>query len=510
MTATTAPSIGFSTRRLMQGLTSSVLSQVIGLAQALLLVPLYLRAWGATGYGSWLAAVAAVSYLALLDLGGQSYIGNRLAQAFARGDAEDFQRTLSSALSFFVALSLGAVPVLIAVSVTVGRSTPERLAAILLGGAHLIAVPGGVLGTCYRATGRLARGNMVGNAFRALGIAASAAALVANASPPVYAFILFAVAVAGTLTIVIDLARTSPALKDLEFSWAMAKAGRRLLRGSLIFWVMSLSQALNFQGVTIILSLGLGASAVALFSTHRTAVGIIAYATSLLQPAVWSELSLLVSRPERDQTRSLTLVSIRAAMLLAGGLSLGLWIVAPSMYSIWTRHRFDLDPLLLGVLTAQAILMAGWSAASWPMLAANRHASIAAWSLANALATLLGTVLAVALGWGLVGAAIASVCADVICGLLVFPVICAHFLEMPPYRVYAAMGRALLALLPVSAACLLSFRFVEQGWPRLVGLTLVAGIFLVPTIWLALGRHGLEGLGAGLRIITRVTSTNAS
>ena len=40
-----------------------------------LLVPLFLRAWGADGYGGWLTLTAFVSYLGLLDLGGRTTSG---------------------------------------------------------------------------------------------------------------------------------------------------------------------------------------------------------------------------------------------------------------------------------------------------------------------------------------------------------------------------------------------------------------------------------------------------
>src|SRR5262249_15839183 len=54
----------FSSVRLMRGLASSVLGQVLASMQAILLVPLFFRAWDTDQYGRWLAILAAVAPLA--------------------------------------------------------------------------------------------------------------------------------------------------------------------------------------------------------------------------------------------------------------------------------------------------------------------------------------------------------------------------------------------------------------------------------------------------------------
>ena len=69
--------------RLKSGLARTALSQIIIAATAIALVPLYIAAWGVDGYGRWLSLTAVIAYLSLLDLGGQNYVGNLLAGAYA-------------------------------------------------------------------------------------------------------------------------------------------------------------------------------------------------------------------------------------------------------------------------------------------------------------------------------------------------------------------------------------------------------------------------------------------
>lgn len=495
----------FSSARLMRGLASSVLGQVLTFTQAILLVPLFLRAWNTDEYGRWLAVLAAVAPLALLDLGGQAFIGNSLAHAFAQGDEEEFRRKASSGLSLFVFLVLAAFPILLIASFCFpfGNLSPQwRAIIVLVGTAQLLSVPGGVLVSCFRATGQLARGNMVGNVSRVIGVVLFALALLVKVSPLIYAAVFLFTGVITTSAVIFEARRKIPALRGIVLSWSKAKEGRSLLRGSLVYWVVSLSQILNLQGLLLVLSGFLGDTAVAFFSTHRAAVGIISYPTSLLQPAVWSELSFLVARKQTARIEKVVVLSVRAVVLLAGVLALALWVAVPVVFSLWTRHRFALQSSLLAVLVLQAVMMSGWSTSAWPLLAANQHSRLAAWSLANALLTIASTTVALSLGWGVLGAAVATTVADVLCGLAVFPRLAARFVHIPSSRIYGAMGRAIAALLPVVIACLVCIHFVPFGWARLVLCSLIAPILLVPTLWMGFGRGGVAQIFTGLRAAT--------
>src|SRR5262249_51290492 len=132
------PAARFSPKRVVRGLASSILGQVLSGLQAFLLVPFYLRAWGVDGYGRWLAISAAVAHLSLLDLGGQSYIGNSLAYAFAQSNEDQLRKTLELAWSLFLFLAGFAFAGLCAFLLlwpTAQFSPSDRLISALLGAA---------------------------------------------------------------------------------------------------------------------------------------------------------------------------------------------------------------------------------------------------------------------------------------------------------------------------------------------------------------------------------------
>ena len=98
-------------KRLIQGIGANFLGQIINLASRVLLVPLFLTAWGAEVYGEWLLLTSIVAYLSLTDLGGQLYIVNRLTQAYAQGDIPLFRKILHTGLSLFLIIPLVAFAV---------------------------------------------------------------------------------------------------------------------------------------------------------------------------------------------------------------------------------------------------------------------------------------------------------------------------------------------------------------------------------------------------------------
>jgi len=475
-------------------LASSILGQGLSVLQAFLFVPLYFRAWGTDGYGRWLAISASVAHLALLDLGGQSFIGNSLAYAFARSDKDQLRRTVELALSFFLFVSGIAFTVLCAFLIlwpSARLSPSDRLISILLGAACLLTVPGGILASCYRATGQIVRSNMLGNIYRGTSSAVFAIALTLKVGPVSYAAMFFLLSLANTLAGFWDLRRRILSFDVIRPSLKNARAGLTLLRGSFAFWLISISQMFNNQGFLLLLAVLLGNQAVVLYSTHKTASGIIGYSTSLFQPSIWSELSFLAARQETERTAKITLLSIRASVLFAGALAIILWFAGPVAYSAWTHHSLQVRPTLLALLATQAVLAAGWSTASWPLLAANRHGEVAKWSLLNSLLTLFAAWLAVSLHLGIEGAVLASIVSDVICGLWAFPSIVGRSLQLHPSKFYLAMLRPAVVLIPAALLAYLSFQLTTNYWMRLFYLSIATLVSVLPAIWISLGKASL-------------------
>jgi O-antigen/teichoic acid export membrane protein len=490
--------------RLGLGIGSSALSQSINALQAIALVPLFLAAWGNNLYGQWLALSSLTSYLSLLDFGGQTFVGNLLAMSAARGDWSEFRRTLSRAVSLFLFLSTAALVLLVGGVLLARRfvipgmprqlSTWEAWTIVLQGVAVvLLAIPGGIYGTVYRAVGLFSRGTMAGNAFRTLGLGLSALLLVFRASPIAFAACSVLVGLALTVFIVWDTRRAIPECRDIQVAPVEARGGLlQFARGALHFWLLSLAQLLNQQGVILIIVRVLGSASVPLYATHKVLSNIPGYIAALVQGPSTPELSRLWAIDRKDRLSSLALGLVRALIVLTGTGALLIWLCAPSLYPLWTGKLLTVDRELLAILLIQAVIAAGWSSASWCLLAVNRPRSVAWWSVSNGLLTL---ILA---GWlagkhGLAGVALASLIGDLCCGLFAFPLLLAKLLSIRALRVFRMMLFAAAPLLLLFVVIEL-LRQTLTGLPGLLAIAGVVGLSSYPLLSLALGRANTREL----------------
>jgi O-antigen/teichoic acid export membrane protein len=448
------PSPGGVGYRIVTGVGSSVVRQALGAVESLLVVPLFLSAWGADRYGRWVALVAIVSYIGALDFGAQSYVGNLLAMEYARGEIGRFRQVLSQVASFFlVVVVIGALGVLgillgvIPIGFTLDRAAGEGWIFAFLAGTALIAVPGGVYATVYQASGRYAHGLMLGNAARLIGLAVGMIVLFAALPPVVYAAVTLAIAATFTLVLVSDSRRRFSHARGLTISTTNARRALAHLPGAFHFWLLSLAQTIKVQGPVLVIAATGQMSLISLYVTHRALANVATYTTAFVQGPLTPELSWLAALRRSTDLEHACLALVKVSILATGFTALFIYIVAPTFYPLWTRQRFDLAPLLLELLLLQAVLTAGWATTTWATLAANQHRAVAYWSVANALLTVVAVWLVIPVA-GIAGVAAAALASDILCGMLVFPRLGARVSGTKPVIVYEAM---LHAILPVIA-----------------------------------------------------------
>jgi O-antigen/teichoic acid export membrane protein len=488
---------------LLLGIGSSGLGQLIGASQAILLVPLFLHSWGSNGYGQWIALTAMISYLGLLDLGGQSYLGNLLTIDYAKDDLKGFTKKLSEGVSFFSFLSAGVVILLAALLFGLPLATGQALenmlpghnnawAILALAGSVLLAIPAGVYVTTYRATGLFARGMMVGNLLRFVELVFYIAMLVLKVPAEAYAAGLLAAAVFRTFFIILDSRRHIPVSREIKINLGLAWQGRTYLKGSLQFWILALATTLNQQAVLIIITAVINPLAVVTYATHRTAAGIIGYISSFVQAPLAPELSVLWARQRQKDLQEAVLLSVKFVLLASLLAGLFLWVSLPVIYPFWTGKTLNFDPLLLGIFIFQMVLASAWSTLGWPLLATNNQKAPAFWTTANALLTIILAVI-LAPGFGVLGVACATLLGDIICGFAVYPALCARILSLPLRTIYQAIFAVCIAVLPLFLVIICGGALA--GNPLTFAVLLALSLaWCLPGLRLALGPTGLSSL----------------
>lgn len=489
-------SADFSITRVMQVLASSVMGQLIAILQTYLLVPLFLRAWGDHGYGRWLALTALASYLSLLDLGGQNFVGNRLAFAFAQSRLDDFRATLSQGFTLFTLISVGALAVVCAALAipVLSWDTSSKLIVFWYSSAVILAVPSGVLATSYAATGLSAQGALIGNIVRLISLALFALALYRGCSAAQYAGLFFATALAGTLFIVGDLRRRLGSMFTPRLSIAAYRSSRALIGGSFDFWLFASAGALNLQGLILLLSHFEGDRAVALFATHRAGASLITYAGNLLRPALWPEMTFLAARSDISRLKVLVSVAVRISTFGAACVGAAICVAAPLGYALWTRSKLQLDVPLLAILSVQAVLAAAWSTTGWPLLAANKPRFLAIFTAINALSTIVAAYVGLAMGLGVHAAATASLAADLLFGLIAFPLFASAYLKVEVRAFVLDALRALACAVPFGCLAYLCSRFVRDDVLRMASFAVATALLAWPTARMLLRANELQRL----------------
>jgi O-antigen/teichoic acid export membrane protein len=469
------------TGRVVRSVAAIASSKVLATLSAVVLVPLYLACWPADLYGEWLALGALVAYLSTLDLGMNMGAVNRLTQAYARGDHEDYRRAQGAALGFYLVVAAAGTVLLGALAwaaplgewlglVRLGRAE-AAWTSWLLGCFVVWSMAAGFVSATYRSTGDLATSQWIENGQRLLVLIGTVAVLALGGGPVALAWLQLGILAGVTGLVLLRLRRTPARLCPSLGGWDWPTLSS-MLAPSLFFVLVLAAGAIAIQGSVVLVSATLGGVAVAVFVTSRTLANVIRQLVNVLVISVWPELTRLDARGDVRTLRSThsLLVTLTSAGCIA--FAAALWWEGGGLVTAWTRGALAADTTTLRLLLASLVVQSPWVVGFVFIAAANRPARA---SLAMLGASVIGLVLAVALvrPWGTAG---------VVVGLLVGELVaCCHpivrescRLVEEAYRPFAWRLWSNLAL--VSAVALLA------GWAAHAGIGAPA-----PIRWAAVG-----------------------
>jgi O-antigen/teichoic acid export membrane protein len=403
--------------RIARTLVFSAGGQIVGLAQQVVLVPFFLRAWGDGTYGDWLAATAVASYLGLADMGVQSYAVNRLSQDHARGDDAGFRRDLHSTYVLYALLALAGAVVLGLLAAllpweawfdghAIGPVDAGRIATIA-GAGVLVSIATGFAASLHKAYGDAARSAAAGTLARLLTIAVTVAALWVRLGPVAVALAVLASQFLAALASTWDLVRLHPEARP-SFHDARRETVRAFLAPSLMFLLVQVAYGLTVQGTVIVASVALGGAAATTFATARTLVNVVRQAVQLLGNSLWPEFTRLHSTGDA-RLPVLHRLLVKGTSLVTAALVPALATMGPTLYGLWTGGRVTVDATLLHWLLLGVALQAPWLASSVLLAATNRHGGLSILYVVQGLLVVgLSAIMAPRLGTAAMGIALAT------------------------------------------------------------------------------------------------------
>lgn len=363
-------------KRLGKGMGAYTYSQGVTIGIQLLGLPVFLSIWSLEQYGIWLILSAVPVYFSMSDLGVVAVAGNKMTMAMANNDTIQANRIFQSALLMTVCV-LGLI---MAVSTVI--------LAFLDGGILANTEYKGVLFLLIVATLLGVLNNLMNVVFIANNQYATGTYLVSNArvvewSCTIIAAYLFddlIFAAAGYL-----FGRASITLFNLiftmrrhrhfiwSFKYAEWESIKEMLKPSLAFMAMPVSQAISLQGMTLVVGAFLGPVSVVFFNSYRTLSRFLLQGAMVINKPLWPEFSRLFGLGKINELwkyfyRSLLATSL--AMIL--GMAF-LYFTSDVIFEYWTSGKVTIIDNVYYLMVLVACITGVGQVATIVISATNLH-----------------------------------------------------------------------------------------------------------------------------------------
>ncbi len=370
--------------RILRAVGAEGIGQLLNVAVRLLLIPLFLAAWGAETYGEWLILTAVAGWFSLADLGAQLHFVNRMTEAWAQRKLDEFKDIFSTGMFFFGATSATLMALAAVVLMFPGISNWLGIESVgpnvvywvlmIMCLRVLASLPLGLLLGVYRATGAQATSVMYSNLMLLIQLIVSVVVLSTGGSMILMALSEIIGMLFVSFLVAFNLRRHIPSkVHFFRLNRPNIDILRQAWSPSLHFLGIQLAMAAMIQGSVIVVAKAMGPFEVVVFSTMRTIANVVSRFLGMMSHSAWPEFTRLHS--EKDIKRLQTLFrSIFLTSTLAGLLYLGsVQIFGAQLFEIWLGQQLPYDSLGMLMMSALVILTNQWTLGGNLLMATNRH-----------------------------------------------------------------------------------------------------------------------------------------
>ena len=246
----------------------------------------------------------------------------------------------------------------------------------VLAGEVFIGLFNGVLHAGFRAGGDYALHTLLNGNLRLVQFASSWAAALLGGGPLAAAIAFLSVRAVATPCIALLLTRRQKWIR-FGLSHASLTQLHYLMKPAIANIAVPVANALNIQGLVLLVGAVLGPSAVVVFSTLRTLTRSTAQAVLAVSHATEPELAAAFGSQDRPLMRSLYLHSTRAAFWLSVAAGVILVLFGAQILRAWTGGRVPMNFGLFGLLLASGVATVLWYVSFVVLRSANGHLRIA-------------------------------------------------------------------------------------------------------------------------------------
>lgn len=369
-------------RRVFSAANAIFFAHLIVRMGALFLVPLYLKYWSASLYGEYLALSAVVSYFASLDIGMQQAAINRMTQAYARGDAEEYRSVQHTALAFYLALAMAGIllaavffhvaPVSRWIGLKLTTPATARFVLMLLAAYFVWSMPMRLISATYQTMGNLARSQWIANGQQMLVVILCVVAVLLGGGMLATASLQLLTVPMVVGVVLLELQRRAPEFIP-RLSRAKVSVLKELAHPSLLFALLLVANLIAFQGSTLLISATMGSLAVVLLSVSRSIIDVIRQALYSITLALCPEFARMEALGQTTELRRTHRLILAATGVITLALAADVWYEGPQIITLWTHGRVEPDAMLLRLFLILLVLQTPWAASSTVATATNRH-----------------------------------------------------------------------------------------------------------------------------------------
>ncbi len=408
-------------KRLAAGFGVNLLGKGTSTLIQLVSVPIFLRHWGVDLYGEWLVLNSIPSYFNLSDVGFGSTAGNEMTMLMAANKQEEaldvFQSVL--ALTTVISATVGGLFMALVWFLPFDRwlhinsisRHDTNLVILMLALSVLLSMQETLLQAAFRCVARYAFGTLLKNIVQLSSFAGVSIVVLSGGGVVAAAKTFALINAAGTLMLWIMLRRSVPWIR-YGITHAHWSTLRRLAGPAISFMAFPVGNALNLQGMLLVVGHVLGPTAVVIFSTARTVSRVAIQFMEMIKNTIWPEMSIAVGAGDFALARSLHRRACQISIFAATAIVVTMAVIGPTIWRRWTVHKFATDSVLLDLMLLLVLFSSLWSTSSVALSATNRHQRLAATYLT---ATMLSLVCAYILAtkFGLHGVAVALMAGEI-------------------------------------------------------------------------------------------------
>lgn len=397
--------------KIFKNISANAYGQVVTIAIQLLGLPIYLNYWGAALYGEWLILSAIPFYLTLGDLGLASVAGNEMTMRMANNEKLAVLKIYQSIWMFISCISIAAalclgvmiwhLPIASTFGINLMTEIDAKIILYILVFYVLLSLQGGVLNAGFRSIGSYAYGTTISNSIRFFEWLLSIFFLMFESGPIIIALVMISVRFLGLLFTWILLRRKASWLA-LGSNNVCHNEIRKLIKPAIAFMAFPLGLALSMQGTVLIIGIALNSTAVVVFTAYRTLSRILVQLVSMLNHALWPEISVAYGAGKNKSVAHLHTKG--AAISLWSGLfmSIILYLLGERFILFWSKNSFETNYAIFLLLLLCSFVNVLWQTSWVVLMATNLHQRIAKFFVIITILALIISWYAMQL-WGLKG-----------------------------------------------------------------------------------------------------------